>query len=91
LGSGKITYNGNNEIGDLSRDFTAMAENLREVILQLKKTSEQVASSSEQLNASAEQSSQGAGQVAGTISVWPRERLNKSRLLDRLKVLLNRW
>lgn len=69
LGSNRITYNGNNEIGDLSRDFNVMAKNLRELIQQLKKTAEQVASSSEQLNASAEQSSQGAGQVAGTISV----------------------
>jgi methyl-accepting chemotaxis protein len=69
LGSSRISYNGNNEIGDLSKDFTVMAENLREIILQLQKTAEQVASSSEQLNASAEQSSQGAEQVAGTINV----------------------
>ena len=69
LGASKISYNGNNEIGDLSKDFTIMAENLREVILQLQKTAEQVASSSEQLNASAKQSSQGAEQVAGTISI----------------------
>lgn len=69
LSSNSIAYNGNNEIGDLSRDFSVMAQNLRELIQQLKKTAEQVASSSEQLNASAEQSSQGAGQVAGTVSV----------------------
>lgn len=69
LGNSKISYRGNNEIGDLAQDFTVMADNLREIILQLKKTAEHVASSSEQLNASAEQSSQGAAQVAGTVSV----------------------
>lgn len=59
---------GNDEIADLVRSFSAMTANLRELVLQVVKASEQLASASEQLTASAEQSSLSVGQVAETVT-----------------------
>lgn len=61
-------YNGNDELGDLIKAFDAMAANLRNLVGQVSRASEQVAASSEELTASAEQSAMAAGQVAETIS-----------------------
>lgn len=63
-----ITYQGNDEIGDLIRTFTIMVDKLRNLIHHVAKAAEQVASSSEQLNAVAGQSAQASDQIAVTIS-----------------------
>jgi len=63
-----ITYNGNDEIGDLIKTFAIMLNKLRNLIQHVAKAAEQVASSSEQLNAVAGQSAQAADQIAVTIS-----------------------
>lgn len=64
----KITYSGQDEIGDMINSFVAMTDNLRTLISQVAKSSEQVAAASEELTASSQQSAQAAGQVAETIT-----------------------
>lgn len=64
----RITYKGNNEIGDLIKTFAGMLDTLRNLIQHVAKAAEQVASSSEQLNAVAGQSAQASDQIAVTIS-----------------------
>jgi methyl-accepting chemotaxis protein len=56
------------EIGQLGRALSTMAENLRSVIRQVAQSAEQVAASSQQLTTGAEQSAEGASQVAASIS-----------------------
>ena len=55
------------ELGQLSRSYNDMKENLRTMIQHVLETSEQVAASSEQLTASAEQTSNTAEQITETI------------------------
>jgi methyl-accepting chemotaxis protein len=64
----KIAYSGKDEIGDMIEAFTAMTDNLRQVVSQVAKSAEQVAAASEELTASSEQSAQAAGQVAETVT-----------------------
>jgi len=64
----KIQYEGNDEIGDLLKAFTNMAQNLQQIVTQVSRSAEQVAAASEQLTASADQSAMAAGQVAETIT-----------------------
>ena len=63
-----IKYQANDEIGDLIKAFSVMTDNLRDLVGQVSKSSEQVAAASQELNASSEQSAQAAGQVAETIT-----------------------
>ena len=56
------------EVDVLAAALEAMRKNLREIINNIMKNSEQVAAASEQLTASAEQSSQAANQIAGAIT-----------------------
>lgn len=55
------------EIGDLSRSFGVMAQNLRELIGQVDSSTEQVAAASEQLTASADETTAATGHVADSI------------------------
>jgi methyl-accepting chemotaxis protein len=64
----QIKYEGNDEIGDLLKAFTNMAQNLQDIVTQVSRSAEQVAAASEQLTASADQSAMAAGQVAETIT-----------------------
>jgi methyl-accepting chemotaxis protein len=67
LAMDKITYQSEDEIGQLADAFNQMHLNLRRIISQVSVSAEQVAASSEELTASAEQSAQAATQVAVTI------------------------
>lgn len=62
-----IDIRGRDEVGKLAGDMKAMSENLKEVILEVKRSSEQVANSAEELTAGAEQTSQATQQIASTI------------------------
>ncbi|EAX46484.1 methyl-accepting chemotaxis sensory transducer [Thermosinus carboxydivorans Nor1] len=64
----EIAYYGQDEIGELVQAFVTMSTNLRQLVGQVARASEQVAAASEELTASAEQSAQAAGQVAETVS-----------------------
>ena len=68
LTNNTISSNSNNEISDVINSFATMSSNLRSLVIQVAKASEQLASASEQLSASADQSSKAAGQVADTIA-----------------------
>lgn len=57
----------NNEFGSLQKSYVTLVRNLREVITQVVRSSEQVAAASEQLLASADDSAQASNQVAVTI------------------------
>ncbi|WP_244873661.1 methyl-accepting chemotaxis protein [Brevibacillus reuszeri] len=59
-----LTYSGNNEIGQLTRDFNVMSGNLRELIGHVSGSSEHVASISEELMVSAQQTSKAVEQIA---------------------------
>lgn len=63
-----ISYRVKDEIGDMIQAFTAMTDNLRQVVSQVAKSAEQVAAASQELTASSEQSAQAAGQVAETVT-----------------------
>lgn len=63
-----IQYQVNDEIGDLVKAFSVMTENLRNLVAQVAKSSEQVAAASGELTASSEQSAQAAGQVAESVT-----------------------
>ncbi|MDF2633235.1 MAG: methyl-accepting chemotaxis sensory transducer [Pelosinus sp.] len=63
----RITYQSEDEIGQLADAFNKMNTNLRALISQVSVSAEQLAASSEELTASAEQSAQAATQVAITI------------------------
>ncbi len=55
------------EIGKLGQDFKVMTENLRSIVKQVYRSSEQVASASEVLTASSGESAQASGQIAGAV------------------------
>ncbi|WP_050180516.1 methyl-accepting chemotaxis protein [Domibacillus robiginosus] len=55
------------EIGDLSRAFSRMSQNLRELIGQVDSNTEQVAAASEELTASADETTAATGHVADSI------------------------
>lgn len=57
----------NDEIGQLTRAFNTMSNNLRTLITQMATTSEQVAASSEELTANAQQSAEASVHVAETV------------------------
>ncbi|UGB32461.1 methyl-accepting chemotaxis protein [Metabacillus sp. B2-18] len=62
-----ININSNDEVGQLSKSFNKMVENLRAVVVSLQTASERVSSSSEELIASADQSTAGTKQVTEAI------------------------
>jgi methyl-accepting chemotaxis protein len=62
-----MTYQSEDEIGQLANAFNKMHTNLKTIISQVSVSAEQVAASSEELTASAEQSAQASTQVAITI------------------------
>lgn len=68
LSQKELSYRGQDEVAELVCSFARMTDNLRDLVLQVAKASEQLASSSQQLTASAEQSSLASGQVADTVS-----------------------
>lgn len=68
LSQSAISSDKNDEIADVIASFAAMTGNLRNLVVQVAKASEQLASASEQLTASAEQTSKAAGQVADTVA-----------------------
>lgn len=67
LAADKITYQSEDEIGQLADAFNQMRISLRTVISQVSISAEQLAASSEELTASAEQSAQASTQVAVSI------------------------
>ncbi len=67
----RLTYTGNDELGDICGSFNLFIEKLRSIISQISSTSNQVASASSQLNSTAEQIATGAEEVAaqaGTVA-----------------------
>ncbi len=67
LAADTITYQSEDEIGQLADAFNKMRTSLRTVISQVSVSAEQLAASSEELTASAEQSAQASTQVAVSI------------------------
>lgn len=63
----KFESRSKDEIGQLSRAFRTMTDNLIQLVQQVSLSSEQVASSSQQLSAGAEESAQASQQVAAAI------------------------
>lgn len=63
----KLSIISEDEIGNLSRSFNTMSDNIRRLIAQMAGTAEQVAASSEELTASANQSAESAVQVASAV------------------------
>ncbi|MCZ8513036.1 methyl-accepting chemotaxis protein [Paenibacillus filicis] len=61
------TYKSKDELGQLTRSFNRMIENVRGLIKQVAETSEQVAASSEELTASAEETSKATEFIASTV------------------------
>lgn len=61
-----FSYQGNDEIGDMSNSMEKMLKGLRGIITHVRSTSENVANASHQLNLVTEQSSQAAEDVAKT-------------------------
>lgn len=64
----KMAIDSTDEIGMLAKNFQAMTDTLRNLIIKLQDDAEQVAASSEELTASADQAAQAANQVAETIT-----------------------
>ncbi len=62
-----INLKSRDEIGDLSRDFDKMVQNLRGILQQVSLNSAQVASTSEQLMAGADQTCRAAEQIAAAV------------------------
>lgn len=62
-----ISIQSKDELGQLAAAANQMVNNLRNLVLQIQKTSEQVAASSEELTASADQSAQVTQQIAKNI------------------------
>ena len=63
-----ITFSSEDEVGQLSRAFTTMASNLRQLVQQVALLSSKVAVASGSLTAGAEQSAQSATQIAASIA-----------------------
>jgi methyl-accepting chemotaxis protein len=64
----KINVSSNDEIGQLSKAFNLMTDNLAQLVKQVASASEQVAASSQELTAGAEQSAQASNEVAAAIT-----------------------
>lgn len=62
----KMEYAYKDEIGKMIESFTVMTEGLRNMVLQVKKATEQIASTSEELYATSSQSSEAANQIANS-------------------------
>lgn len=56
------------EIGELSRTFNLMTENLRNLVNQVSNSAQNVAANSQEMNAATEQTAQGAQQVAQSVT-----------------------
>ncbi|BBB90343.1 methyl-accepting chemotaxis protein [Methylomusa anaerophila] len=63
-----ISYHGNDEISDLTKAFSRMAENLKKLVTQVAGASDQVAGSAQELTSGAGNSAQAAVQVAETVA-----------------------
>ncbi len=61
-----VDVNQKDEIGELAGDLTAMAEQLRNIVLQVKQSADNVAAGSEQLSSSSQEMSQGATEQAAS-------------------------
>lgn len=83
-----LTYNGNDEIGDLVKAFSAMTSSLQSLVTQVARSAEQVAASSEELTASAEQSAMAAGQVAETITNVAAGAANQTLSVDNTRAIV---
>ncbi|MDF2568664.1 MAG: methyl-accepting chemotaxis sensory transducer with Cache sensor [Sporomusa sp.] len=68
LSEREVKIHAADEIGQLSKGFSVMQANLRNLVIQVQSQAEQVAASSEELTASAQQSAEAANQVAGSVS-----------------------
>ncbi len=64
----RSTYNGKNEIGQLSHDFNKMAENMSSIIQVVKKSSHQVNENSTKLNTLAEETSASSQEVTAAMT-----------------------
>ncbi len=63
----KMTYKGNDEIGQLAAGFNAMIDKLRDMVGHIQSISENVSSQSEELTQSSHEVSSGAQQIASTM------------------------
>lgn len=63
-----LNYFENNEIGDMSHAVNLMIDDLRQIIIQVTKASEQISFASEELSATTEHSTQLAGHVASAVT-----------------------
>lgn len=83
-----IAYFPNNEIGDMSQSVNLMVDNLRQIIIQVTKASEEVATASQQLNTTTEQSSENAAHVVTAVTEVSAGSANQSQEIEKTAITI---
>jgi methyl-accepting chemotaxis protein len=83
-----ITFLPNNEIGDMSQSVNLMIDNLRQIIIQVTKASEEVATASQQLNTTTEQSSENAAHVVSAVTEVSAGSLNQAQEIEKTAITI---
>jgi methyl-accepting chemotaxis protein len=83
-----ITFLPNNEIGDMSQSVNLMVDNLRQIIIQVTKASEEVATASQQLNTTTEQSSENAAHVVSAVTEVSAGSLNQAQEIEKTAITI---
>lgn len=85
----KLKIQSDDEMGELAKSCNQMVDNLKLLIMQIQKTTEQVASSSDQLTASAGQSAEVTSQVAQSIADVASASSGQAQAVDSSTVIVN--
>lgn len=83
-----IAFLPNNEIGDLSLAVNLMVDNLRQIIIQVTKASEEVATASEYLNATTEHSTEIATQLVNAVSEVATSSANQAQEIEKAAITI---
>jgi methyl-accepting chemotaxis protein len=78
----------NDELGDLAEAFNGMVGNLRQIVLEVKATSDQVTSAALALSASAEEMNTSTGEIAGTVEQIAKGAEHQAGLVEQVSRLM---
>ncbi len=83
-----VVATSNDELGELAEAFNRMVANLRQIVLEVKATSEQVTTQAVALSTSAEQMNSSTGEIAGTVEQIAKGAEHQASLVEQVSKLI---
>jgi len=83
-----VTATSNDELGELAEAFNRMVANLRQIVLEVKATSEQVTTAALALSTSAEEMHSSTGEIAGTVEQIAKGAEHQAGLVEQVSKLM---